>query len=89
MRTSNLVEFTELLEHAETLGYDWNDACTFLDDFRPKDEANIFSLKLSQLNKKEGTPEFDNIMDVEYPDKVNQVLTSFFQKHAVVDIDIY
>lgn len=89
MRKSNLVEFTELLEHAETLGYDWNAACDFLDDFRPKDGSNICSLKLSQLNKKEGTPEFDNIVDVEYSDKVNQILTSFFKKHAVVDIDIY
>lgn len=89
MRKSNLVEFTELLEHAETLGYDWNAACDFLDDFRPKDGANICSLKLSQLNKKEGTPEFDNIVDVEYSDKVNQILTSFFKKYAVVDIDIY
>jgi len=89
MRKSNLVEFTELLEHAETLGYNWNDACVFLDDFRPKDEANICSLKLSNLNKKEGTPEFDTIMDVEYTAKVNQVLTSFFQKHNVFDIDIY
>lgn len=89
MRTANLVEFTELLQHAETLGYDWNAACKFLDDFNPKDEANICSLKLSQFNKKEGTPEFDEIMDVEYSDRVNQVLTTFFQKHNVVDIDIY
>lgn len=89
MRKANLVEFCELIEHAETLGYEWNDACDFLDGFRPQDEANICSLKLSDLNKKEGTPEFDDIMDVEYSDKVNQVLTSFFQKHAVVDIDIY
>lgn len=52
MRKANLVEFTELLEHAESLGYGWNEACVFLDDFFPKDGANIYPLKLSAFNKK-------------------------------------
>lgn len=89
MRKANLVEFSELLEHAETLGYDWNDTCDLLDEFRPSEGASFYSLKLSQLNKKKNTAGFDSLRDIEYPDRINEILTSFFVKHNVVDIDIY
>jgi len=89
MQKSNLVHFAELFEHAETLGYNWNDACNFLDEFRPTGESSIYYLQLSDLNKKKTNPNFDQWLDTEYPDNVNEVLTSFLNKHDVIEIDIY
>jgi len=80
MKKSNVVEFSELLEHAETLGYKWNDACGFLDGVRPQYEVHTTELRLSEEN--EWREEF------EWDEKAIEVIKSFMKKNKVNEITV-
>lgn len=42
MKSTNHVEFHELLSHAASMGYSWNDACDFMSCVRPEYEIRSF-----------------------------------------------
>lgn len=88
MKKANFVEFHELLEHATTLGYDWNIACGFMDDLRPQYEVRTITFHIDELGKKETDEDYDEDYDVIYPEELNHVMKSFFEKHGVDEIQI-
>lgn len=79
----NLVEFSEIIEHATKLGYDWNDACMFLDDLRPQYEINKLELEVNDFVKNTNNPE-----ENEYSDEVYHVMNDFFNNLNVKSITI-
>lgn len=83
MNRKNLVEFSELVEHATTLGYDWNTACDFLDDMRPQYEIHKLELEASEFVKNTEHPEKN-----EYSDEVYHVMSTFFTENKVKSITV-
>lgn len=73
MRKTNLVEFSELLEHAETLGYKWNEAHEILDNdnIRPTHEIH------------ENTIHFGDDEEFEWSEDTKKIVYSFMKKQNV------
>lgn len=88
MKKANFVEFHELLEHATTLGYEWNSACRFMDSLRPQYEVRTITFHVDELGKKETDEDFDEDYDISYPEELNHVMKSFFEKNGVDEIQI-
>lgn len=80
MKRANLVNFTEIVEHATTLGYDWNNACELLDNLRPQYEVSSYEFEKSEFDK--------NKSDNEHSDEENEIMTSFFEKNKVKRITV-
>lgn len=79
MKKANFVEYHELLQHATTLGYDWNHACEFMDSLRPQYEVRTITFHVDELGKKETDEGFDEDFDIIYPDELNHVMKSFLK----------
>ena len=80
MKKANLVEYTEILEHTTTLGYDWNTACGLLDNLRPQYEVHSFEFEKSEFDK--------NKPGNEHSEEENEVMTSFFETNNVQSITV-
>lgn len=88
MKKANIVEFPELLRHAETLGYDWNKSCKLLDSLRPRYEINKIEFSVTELWKKETDEGFDEWNDTEYSKEFNHIMSDYFEKNNVKQIVI-
>jgi len=73
MKKKNVIEFTDIVEHAVKLGYKWNDACDFLDYFYPSYGMRDCSIK--ELAR-EGNKDCKKVME------------SFYKKHKVTEFSI-
>ncbi len=80
MKKSNIVEFSELLEHATTMGFTWNQACELLDDVRPQYEVHKTELRLNEEN--------EWIEEFEWSEDAIKVIKSFMKKNNVTEITV-
>lgn len=80
MKRANLVNFSEIVEHATTLGYDWNNACGLLDNLRPQYEVSSYEFEKSEFDKSKS--------DNEHSDEENEIMTSFFEANKVKRITV-
>lgn len=71
-RKETFVNFTELVSHAKSLGYGWNDACDILNDLRPQYELR--SLKLIR----EDFTDPNSIIDYGYDADVVKIMLDYF-----------
>ena len=93
MRTVNLVEFTDLLSHAETLGYGWNDAIEILDGIPPEYEVKQRNWSLIEFLPPDNP---ETVQDVcgfyndarDHSDDCNRIMATYFGKHGVKQITV-
>ena len=83
MKKVNLVEMSDLLFHAESLGYEWNKACDILRDVRP--EYEITSL---EYNKTDFDPGCEGEIEEYYSQDTLKIMSSYFKKKRVKDITV-
>jgi len=78
MKKANLVEFSELLFHAKTLGYEWNDAHEILDNdnIRPMYEIH------------ENTIYIGDDEEFEWSEDTKKIVYSYMEKHNVKEITV-
>jgi len=80
MKKVNLVQFPEIIQHATTLGYKWNDACNLLNDVRPMFEITSMEYRLDE--------EDEWREDFEFSEEVITILKSFMNKKKVKEITV-
>ena len=80
MKKVNLVEFSEIIKYATTLGYKWNDACELLDNVRPQHE--IHSMDYSLEDEEEWREDF------EWSEEVINILKSFMKKMKIKEMTV-
>lgn len=68
MSKREVYDFTDMLHHAESMGYDWNQACDILACFDCAPELKTFGLELSELD----------YMEKNHPDAV-KIARSWFE----------
>lgn len=86
MQKVNLIDFTDLLFHAETLGYGWNQAHDILDKFVPR--YGMKNVYLYEIEDNDTDPE-DRDPDVEpISEDAKKIMLSFFKKHNVDEFSI-
>lgn len=86
MQKVNLIDFTDLLFHAKTLGYEWNQAHDILDNFYPY--YGVKNVYLYQIEDNDTDPE-DRDPDVEpISEDAKKIMLSFFKKHNVDEFSI-
>lgn len=78
MKQVNLVEFSGILRFAQERGYDWNEACEFLDDLRPQYEVNHIDFNINDIDD----------VDYGYCDKLKSVMRDYFAEKKVHSISI-
>jgi hypothetical protein len=92
MRTVNYVPFTDLIVYATTIGYDWNQACDFMNSLRPQYEMHTHEFSSSDFwighekNDHEKTSEPIPRCSYRATDDAIKVMISFFKTHAVDNI---
>ena len=80
MRKANLVDFADIIRHATTLGYKWNDACDLLDDVRPTHESYCMDYN---INDEEEWRE-----DFEWSEEVINVLKTFMKSNKIEEMTV-
>lgn len=78
MAKVDLFDFTDLLEHAESLGYDYNDACEFMDGVRPQYEIKVYNFHENDIDD----PDYD------YCDKFKHVMRDFMKQNNLTEFKI-
>lgn len=78
-----LVEFPELLSHAQTLGYEWNATIATLSGIYPEAECNSHEFHFSEFEKPKSE---DNPYG--WSEDVCKIMSSFFKLHQVNQITV-
>lgn len=95
MRSVNLVMFSALLDHAETLGIDYNDANDLLDGagIRPEYEVKSRDYHVSNFLPPKNSNTRQNVYGFyndarDHDDEVNRIMLSYFEEHNVEKITV-
>jgi len=78
MKQQNTIEFSDLLSHAETLGYSWNKAHDILDSWYPSYGPTTISRYMIDPNYDESEAE-----NYETNEDAQKILVSFFETSKV------
>lgn len=84
MKIVNLIDFSELLSYAETMGYDWDEAHKILDNFYPRYGVRV--VFVSDLYKFD--IEDEDVEGEMVGEDARKILLSFFDKHKVTEFTI-
>ena len=76
MKKVNLVIFSDLLYHAGSIGYNWNEACDILDDIRPQYETYSCEYERSDFDYEGADP------------AIKEIMVSYFKKKKVKKITV-
>jgi len=77
------MECSDLIQHATTMGYEWNNACDLLRDFQP----DYGPVDLWDLCDDPNAEEYEDDV-AEYGEDACKIVADFFRKHPEITGDV-